>query len=90
MKSISWLVPAVSVFLPFGVWAHTNAELMELAEGSLRSLGSRGIVRSEFVDQLLKEYLPRHASYFGEMVWVLMVLEQWLARPAARVGTQSA
>jgi asparagine synthase (glutamine-hydrolysing) len=26
--------------------------------------------------------LPEHPGYFGEMVWILMMLEQWLAAKA--------
>ena len=36
------------------------------------------MVRPEFVRQLLDELLPAHPGYYGEMVWILMMLEQWL------------
>lgn len=64
--------------LPFGVWANTNAALRVLATDSLRSLAERGLVRSDFVTTLLGQKLPEHPGYFGEMVWILMMLEQWL------------
>jgi len=64
--------------LPFGVWANTNAALRVLATDSLRSLAERGLVRSDFVKTLLGQKLPEHPGYFGEMVWILMMLEQWL------------
>src|SRR5262249_17453253 len=69
--------------LPFGVWAHPHGDLKALAASSIHALGKRGIVREAFLDQLLREYLPEHPGYFGEMIWVLMVLEQWLGRPAS-------
>ena len=31
---------------------------------------------------LLRERLPEHPGYFGEMVWILMMLEQWLRAKA--------
>jgi asparagine synthase (glutamine-hydrolysing) len=65
--------------LPFGMWANTHPELKALATASLDSLAKRGIVRSDFVDILLAKLLPEHPSYFGEMIWILMMLEQWLA-----------
>jgi asparagine synthase (glutamine-hydrolysing) len=68
--------------LPFGVWATRHAGLHKLAEDSLGSLGTRGIVRPEFVKTLLTEHLPTHPGYYGEMVWILMMLEQWLRRHA--------
>jgi len=68
--------------LPFGVWANSNAGLKTLATESLRNLAARGVVRSEFVEILLKQHLPAFPGYYGEMVWILMMLEQWLAAKA--------
>ena len=64
--------------LPFGVWTMRHAGLRKLAEDSLASLATRNIVRPEFVKRLLVEHLPAHPHYYGEMVWILMMLEQWL------------
>ncbi|MDP1902555.1 MAG: asparagine synthase C-terminal domain-containing protein [Rubrivivax sp.] len=64
--------------LPFGVWANKHAALLKLASDSLHSLAGRGIVRPEFITALLDEHLPAHPGYYGEMVWILMMLEQWL------------
>jgi asparagine synthase (glutamine-hydrolysing) len=64
--------------LPFGVWAVRHAALNALASDSLRSFGTRGVVRPAFVTALLDEHLPAHPGYYGEMVWILMMLEQWL------------
>ncbi|WP_291994458.1 asparagine synthase C-terminal domain-containing protein [Candidatus Accumulibacter sp. ACC003] len=64
--------------LPFGVWATRNPALMKLAEDSLHSLAKRGIVQADFIHTLLTEHLPTHPGYYGEMVWILMTLEQWL------------
>jgi asparagine synthase (glutamine-hydrolysing) len=64
--------------LPFGVWTVRHGGLHRLASDSLRSLGQRGIVRPEFISTLLEQHLPQHPGYYGEMVWLLMVLEQWL------------
>ena len=64
--------------LPFGVWATRHAPLKALAVESLHSLARRGIVRADFIETLLKDRLPEHPGYYGEMVWILMMLEQWL------------
>jgi len=64
--------------LPFGVWATRNPELKQLAEESLRSLAARRIVRTDFIEKLFAEYLYEHPGYYGEMVWILMMLEQWI------------
>jgi asparagine synthase (glutamine-hydrolysing) len=68
--------------LPFGVWANRTPALMALARESLESLASRGVVRVDFVQTLLKQHLPAHPGYYGEMVWILMMLEQWLRAKA--------
>jgi asparagine synthase (glutamine-hydrolysing) len=72
--------------LPFGVWATQHAGLKALATESLASLRSRGIVRPEFITTLVDKRLPEHPHFYGEMVWILMMLEQWLqrARPDGR------
>ena len=64
--------------LPFGVWLMRHAPLKALAHESLASLSGRGIVRQVFIRQLLEQRLPEHPGYYGEMVWILMMLEQWL------------
>ncbi|MDE2454371.1 MAG: asparagine synthase [Burkholderiales bacterium] len=64
--------------LPFGVWAVSHDGLRELASDSLRGLAERGLVRRAFLDELLAHHLPEHPGYYGEMVWILMMLEQWL------------
>ena len=70
--------------LPFGVWVNRHDGLKQLAVESLRSFAGRGIVRPEFIDTLLHTHLPAHPGYYGEMVWILMMLEQWLQRHAPR------
>lgn len=71
--------------LPFGVWATRHAGLRALATDSLRSLATRGIVHPAFIDRLLTQHLQAHPGYFGEMVWILMLLEQWLQSHAPKV-----
>lgn len=68
--------------LPFGPWAVKDAALNALAAESLRAVAARGIIRPAFVESLLSHRLKEHAGYYGEMVWILMMLEQWLRRHA--------
>jgi asparagine synthase (glutamine-hydrolysing) len=68
--------------LPFGVWANQNPALKAMASDSLKSLAARGVVRADFVQTLLTQRLPEHPGYFGEMVWILMMLEQWIGAKA--------
>lgn len=70
--------------LPFGPWAVRHAGLRALAADSLDTLAARRIVRREFVRELLDTHLPAHPGYYGEMVWILLMLEQWLRARAPR------
>ena len=72
--------------LPFGVWATRHEPLHRLASDALRSLATRGIVRPQFIETLLTELLPAHPGYYGEMVWILCMLELWLQRHAPHLG----
>ncbi|RFO98540.1 asparagine synthase [Rhodoferax lacus] len=76
--------------LPFGLWVCQHTGLRRLATDSLRSLGERGIVRRDFISMLLKHHLHQHPGYYGEMVWLLMVLEQWLQAHAPLYQASSA
>jgi asparagine synthase (glutamine-hydrolysing) len=68
--------------LPFGPWFMRHQPLRELAMDSVSALTRRGIVRREFTDKLVSDHMKEHAGYFGEMIWILMMLERWLARQA--------
>jgi len=74
--------------LPFGVWATQHTGLNALARDTLASLATRGLVQPAFVKSLMDERLAEHAHFYGEMVWILMMLEQWLQQhaPAFRVN----
>ena len=64
--------------LPFGVWVGRHAGLAKMAKVSLERLADRGVVRPEFVHELLGQRLVEQPGYYGEMVWLLLSLEQWL------------
>jgi asparagine synthase (glutamine-hydrolysing) len=65
--------------LPFGVWLASSPPLQSLVYGSLDALKQRAILRPEFIDQLLASQRDEHAAYYGDLVWVLSMLELWLS-----------
>lgn len=71
--------------LSFGPWLQTHPALRQIALDSLTDLKQRRIVRAEFIDELTSVHVPAHAKYYGTMVWVLMMLEQWLGQHEATV-----
>ena len=69
--------------MPFGPWLQVHPPLQQITFDSLAGLKRRGIVRPEFIDELTSVHVPSHAKYYGTMVWVLMMLEQWLRQHRA-------
>ncbi len=64
--------------LPFGPWMREHRPLQELAYDSLARLKTRGQFRPAFIDRLISLHRDQHAAYYGELIWILMVLDLWL------------
>lgn len=64
--------------LPFGVWMKQQSALQELTAQCLAALKQRQIVQSAFIDQAFATYRSGHAGYYGELIWIMVVLELWL------------
>jgi asparagine synthase (glutamine-hydrolysing) len=65
--------------LPFGVWLREHPPLKALVHENLGAFGRRGILKSTYVGDLLRQHESTHATYYGVMIWIVMMLEQWLA-----------
>jgi asparagine synthase (glutamine-hydrolysing) len=63
--------------LPFGIWMDEHPPLRQLSMDSLSSLRGRNIIKAQYLDNLQKHH-REHKSYYGVMIWVLVMLEQWL------------
>jgi asparagine synthase (glutamine-hydrolysing) len=64
--------------LPFGPWLMEHESLRQIAFDSLMDLKRRAIVRPQFIDELRSDMVSAHPQYYGTMVWLLMMLEQWI------------
>ena len=64
--------------LPFGVWMREDLALQRLVGLSMASLKERRLVRADYIDSLMRRHRDEHAAYYGEFLWVLMMLELWL------------
>lgn len=64
--------------LPFGIWMSENPGLQELAADNLSRMRRRNYVRADFIDEILRLHRDQHADYYGEFIWILMMLELWL------------
>jgi asparagine synthase (glutamine-hydrolysing) len=63
--------------LPFGIWMKTCAPLRELAYDSVSALRHRDFVAAGFIDRAMELHRSGHAAYYGELIWILMMLELW-------------
>jgi asparagine synthase (glutamine-hydrolysing) len=64
--------------LPVGTWLIEHRPLHDLAVDSIALLRPKGIVRPEFIDELMKRKLHEQPAYYGVMVWILMMLGLWM------------
>jgi asparagine synthase (glutamine-hydrolysing) len=64
--------------LPFGEWARTDPGLRDITIGALTKLRKRRIIKEGFLASVQRQHMEEHAGFYGNMVWVLMMLELWL------------
>lgn len=64
--------------LPFGVWMAEHPGLQELASDNLERMKRRHFVKAGFIDDIVRLHREQHAGYYGEFIWVLIMLELWL------------
>lgn len=64
--------------LPFGLWARDYAPLREKIEDRLSDFKKRGWIQPAYIDHIRTEHMTGHATYFGKMIWVFVILEEWL------------
>ena len=63
--------------LPFGFWLREHISLRELAYDSVTGLKQRPWFRPEFLDRAIAMHRSGHTAYYGELIWILMMLELW-------------
>lgn len=63
--------------LPFGIWLRNHAVLKALAYDNILKLKGRGYFKAEFLDHAIAMHQSVHAAYYGELIWILMMLELW-------------
>ena len=64
--------------LPFGLWMHDYKPLQDFTYNTVHSIKKRDIFKDEFIEKIINLHKNQHASYYGEMIWVIMMLELWL------------
>jgi asparagine synthase (glutamine-hydrolysing) len=64
--------------LPFGVWMSSDKALKQFALDNLDGIAKRGFLNPSYINHLINLHQSGHASYYGIMIWILVMLEQWL------------
>jgi asparagine synthase (glutamine-hydrolysing) len=64
--------------LPFGMWLGKHEGMKAQAMSALEDLKKRHIIRADFIDDIRSKLAGADASYYGVMVWVLVMLELWM------------
>jgi len=64
--------------LPFGVWMLSHPPLREYVDDSLKRFEQRGILTTGYIKNIRQQHASEHSTYFGKMIWVMLMLEQWL------------
>ncbi len=63
--------------LPFGIWLKDHEPLKQMAYQAVRDLGKREFFQPDFLEHAIKMHQSVHAAYYGELIWILMMLEFW-------------
>ena len=64
--------------LPFGMWAREYAPLRERIEDRLADFKRRGWLQLRYIDHIRMKHMSGHATYFGKMIWVMLIAEEWM------------
>jgi len=64
--------------LPFGQWLKVDPALQALAFDNLSKIDKRGYFAPSFINRLIKQHQDGHASYYGDMIWAVMMLQVWM------------
>lgn len=72
--------------LPFGEWLADSKKLQDVVLPGIERLRSRRIFRDAFLDDVLRLHRTEHAAFYGAIIWLLTMLDNWLE---AQAGPQS-
>lgn len=66
--------------LPFGIWMKTHPALQDMAYDAIGQLKALPYFNPEFLDRAVEMHRSGHSSYYGELIWILMMLSLWLEK----------
>jgi asparagine synthase (glutamine-hydrolysing) len=65
--------------LPIGIWLKTDPKLRTMSRDILLSAAAsqRGYFRREFIETLMTRLDQDDTPYYGDLLWVFLMLELW-------------
>lgn len=77
--------------LPYSVWVGENKPLREFTFDVLGSSAcrQRGYFRADLLEWLWERYQSVHRGFYGEMLWIFMMLELWHITQYDKSGTST-
>ena len=68
--------------LPFAAWLRSEASFRERLRDIFADaeLVRRGIIQPGFIPALIARHQADHSSYYGDIVWMVMMLELWFQK----------
>jgi len=64
--------------LPFGVWLKESSALQDIVSSAMQRMRNRNIILPAYIDWVVDRHRHEHADFYGVMLWMLVMLEQWL------------
>ena len=69
--------------LPFGLWMKEDERLRTLSRDCIAAFRQRNILSDALIDDALESHEQVHAGYYGELIWIIVILELWLQQETA-------
>jgi asparagine synthase (glutamine-hydrolysing) len=64
--------------LPFGVWALSHPDLRDFVNETLDRFQDRNYLQPDYIQNIRSLHAGEHPTYYGKMIWLMLILEQWL------------
>jgi asparagine synthase (glutamine-hydrolysing) len=77
--------------LPYSVWVGEHEPLRDFTFDVLGSTQSRqrGYFRQDLLEWLWKRYESVSRTYYGDVLWVFLMLELWHQKPSQKLNTDA-
>jgi asparagine synthase (glutamine-hydrolysing) len=65
--------------IPVASWIKSDPQIRQLARDTLSSMraSGRGYFRREFIEQMFSRHDQTESSYYGDVLWALLMIELW-------------